>query len=370
MIRIIPGLRKKSNARMFLEAMLFDWYHPRLYDYFLMLDGSHFQIAVKAFKTLPKDAYHYLSHILRQYQEYNLDLSVLVQLSMQVFQAIDGVETTGRSAKKKRLSENFQSYIKFLSKLNYSGHNGRGRGSLTSWDIWRDTFNIARRYNHRIRPNKFKHPNDVKQLHDKLSDIVSRDTKLLREMKDKTFVPFEHPTKEYDGFQFVFLGSPEDLVHEGKTMRHCVGGYSEQCLEGESIIFSMRKDDRGYITLELRGSDLKIVQKYTIKDHTIENKAILKLIEMWHNDIITMHRHDKESHIYKCERIKEAEESKLLQKLGKGVIPDTEPENVEDVKVEIHTLQGQIHDLPGVEVQAQVRAHTGIGGGLGGGIGE
>jgi hypothetical protein len=58
----------------------------------------------------------------------------------------------------------------------------------------------------------------------------------------------------------------------------------------------MSKDDRSWVTIELRGNDssYSIVQKYTIKDFTIQNPDILKAIENWHNDVLGMHARDRE----------------------------------------------------------------------------
>jgi hypothetical protein len=61
----------------------------------------------------------------------------------------------------------------------------------------------------------------------------------------------------------------------------------------------MRKDDRGYITIELDGETYEIKQKYTIRDHTVENQDILAMIDKWRNDVLDMHRDEDKSNSYR-----------------------------------------------------------------------
>lgn len=55
------------------------------------------------------------------------------------------------------------------------------------------------------------------------------------------------------GYKIIPLTSSYELIDEGKDMHHCVGSYSENCLEGNSRIFSIRdKENNKIATLELR----------------------------------------------------------------------------------------------------------------------
>jgi hypothetical protein len=49
------------------------------------------------------------------------------------------------------------------------------------------------------------------------------------------------------------LTSAYELIEEGKDMHHCVGSYAQNCMDGESRIFSIRDmKDKKIATLELR----------------------------------------------------------------------------------------------------------------------
>ena len=64
----------------------------------------------------------------------------------------------------------------------------------------------------------------------------------------------------------------------------------------------MRKDDRGYITIELDGSNYNINQRYTISNNTIRNQDILYTIEEWHKDILHLHKDDETSYKGQCQQ--------------------------------------------------------------------
>lgn len=164
---------------------------------------------------------------------------------------------------------------------------------------------MADRMNIRLRPNKFKNEEDVKHQHDLLFELTNRDRSMLQDYANITFKELAIPDKEYDGFTFVQLTTADDLVHEGKTMHHCVGGYASRCVEGQSIIFSMRKGDRGYVTVELDGMSLPyhVHQKYSIDDVHVTNEAALELINNWIEDVNELHKEDMIPYAQECKNV-------------------------------------------------------------------
>lgn len=66
--------------------------------------------------------------------------------------------------------------------------------------------------------------------------------------------PWRSPCGRYE---IVVLSSATDLVEEGRTLDHCVGGYYEICRRGDTQILSLREDGNRIATVELKlGSDL------------------------------------------------------------------------------------------------------------------
>jgi hypothetical protein len=59
-------------------------------------------------------------------------------------------------------------------------------------------------------------------------------------------------------YQVVALASAHELVEEGNTHQHCVGGYYNTCRQGDTQILSLRRDGRPMATVEvLLGQDLE-----------------------------------------------------------------------------------------------------------------
>jgi len=178
----------------------------------------------------------------------------------------------------------------------------RSGEKFPSWVTFRDMHNMSEQYHLRIRPNRFNNAEDVKQLHDTLVGFINRDDRTIENARreGKKFKEYDHPDKEYDGFRFEFMSDPVALVEEGRAMRHCVGNgsYADKCLEGRSLIFSMRKGDRRYVTLELSGrtKELKILQHYSIGDVIVSGSAANKIIQTWLRDLNNMHVKDVHSY--------------------------------------------------------------------------
>jgi len=169
------------------------------------------------------------------------------------------------------------------------------------WIIWRDLYNMAKRLQFGVNPNKFKSVEDVENLHNTFAEWLNRDRKVQVDYKNAVFLDFKSPDVEYSGFKFVQLRTAPELVEEGTSMHHCVGGYAPRCVAGHSIIFAMRKGGRSYVTIELSGHDLSLLQKYTIKDITVTSSAILEIIEQWHHDIRKIHAKDESNYKDQCQ---------------------------------------------------------------------
>lgn len=178
-------------------------------------------------------------------------------------------------------------------------------GHPITWELFRDTVQMAERYNISINANKICHYNFVRNLHDRFVKFMNRDNAVRREMAHVEFVDFAHPTKDYNGFTFKFLKNANELIDEGQSMKHCVGSYGWRCASGESIIFSMRRGDTAFVTIELNGDDyrLAIKQQYSRHDVTVNNPEVLKIIDEWHKDVRELHKNKEYTYGSQCQII-------------------------------------------------------------------
>jgi len=200
--------------------------------------------------------------------------------------------------------------------------------ALPRWDTWYDIYNMASQLGIRVRPNKLNSNNGIRHLHDKLAEIINRDRVTIKKYRNSIFEEFISPDKKYDGFEFIQMRTAQDLVDEGTTMRHCVGSYADRCANGRSIIFSMRKNGKGYVTIELNTITYKVSQQYTLHDITVTSRGALNIIDRWNSDCIELHKDDKESYHGICQRkvkeYTEREKAKNLKELVKNGIVDSE----------------------------------------------
>lgn len=102
-------------------------------------------------------------------------------------------------------------------------------------------------------------PKNLRETHDRLTEITVRRRKEAERTRYQA--GFDHVLAEYgeiqwtDGELCVVLPTCEnDLIQEGKILRHCVGGYGKAHAEGGRLIFFIRhyrRPERSYYTLNI-----------------------------------------------------------------------------------------------------------------------
>ncbi len=143
-------------------------------------------------------------------------------------------------------------------------------------------------------------PRDIQAAHDRLAEQISaaEDT--------NNAANFLRIKKEYSALEWtdgelciVLPSSNKDLVNEGNTLRHCVGGYGKDHLNGKPIFFvrHYRRPERSYYTLNenLNGESPRRIQlhgygnehhgdckQYT---HKIPQK-VLDFCDRWEREIL------------------------------------------------------------------------------------
>jgi len=285
--KIIPNLCKKPSQKTITKT-IFGKYFKKFYHNVMTMHQHNLRVEFKKpvdflFRLsglieqnlLPKPTYHLIVHLVKLHNDYSVQ---------QLTQMAIALSTLTNVVPKTTMVEQYTTVV----------NNTKSRGEVLSWHTFSDAITMATRYNTRIRINKFKTVDDVKIFHDRFAEYQQRDLQEQDNFCNYEFLKFECPDKEYGGFTFKQLTNSQELIQEGGSMHHCVGGYSGRCLRGDSLIFSMQKEGRSYATIELRGeSDYPVRQQYTIGDATIRNSEILNNIAQWQSDLSIMHKNDK-----------------------------------------------------------------------------
>lgn len=89
--------------------------------------------------------------------------------------------------------------------------------------------------------------------------------------------------------------TPEELVKEGETLHHCVGGYTEDHAKGKIILFirHARRPERSWFTLNLDVIDKKIIQNHGYGNERSPKgvklhipKEVLQFVEEWKRQVL------------------------------------------------------------------------------------
>lgn len=139
-------------------------------------------------------------------------------------------------------------------------------------------------------------PENLSKTHANLSLIlaIKKDKK-----KKKTFYnsakKYDVFNAEHDGLVIGAITDIAELKKEGIALHHCVGGYDDRVISGNSVIFAIRKieeKDVPYVTLELSPKDLRIVQYRGIENNrnVPMSKEVDEFVEWWKEYIKTVGR--------------------------------------------------------------------------------
>lgn len=123
---------------------------------------------------------------------------------------------------------------------------------------------------------------EAKRLEERIKAEKANRAKIAKIKKSRRKFEFEY------GDYFIRLPEDaEEIIAEGKALRHCVGGYAERHLMGKTTIMFLRKKsdpDKPYFTIEV-DNDLNIVQCHGYRNELENDKPedIIELEEIYRN---------------------------------------------------------------------------------------
>lgn len=127
-------------------------------------------------------------------------------------------------------------------------------------DYWRMA--DERRYN--LNDMNVRYPQNLARSHDTLASEIKYEQD---KEKERLFIERFNELYKFsyctDNFEIHPARSPEEMVHEGKVLHHCVGSYVDKYAQGKTAIFFIRKrnmPDKPYYTLELDVKTLTVRQ--------------------------------------------------------------------------------------------------------------
>ena len=149
---------------------------------------------------------------------------------------------------------------------------------------WIDYLNMASALEYDLSRKDVVMPKDLQERHDAASETVRYQNIQVDEEKYRKYN--EHLRKmyrfEYGDLCIVVPGSVEDIIYEGKTLRHCVGGYAARHFDDKLHILFLRhkrKPSTPFVTIEIN-SRKTMMDKVVIKQiHGYRNEMYLQPAE-------------------------------------------------------------------------------------------
>lgn len=136
---------------------------------------------------------------------------------------------------------------------------------------WADYLGMAQRLGYDLSEETVAMPRD---LHDRHDEAAAADRYRVSEMKNRIYSErLGQLRKRYefrtDTLSVLVPGDLREIVQEGNTLHHCVGGYAERHAEGKTCILFVRKSrtpERSFLTMEVDEKNMAIIQIHGYKN--------------------------------------------------------------------------------------------------------
>ena len=138
-------------------------------------------------------------------------------------------------------------------------------------------------------------PPHLRQAHDRATAAVRYEKNKGLEQKFAAMTErCRGLTWEHDGICIRPAESVEELVQEGKTLHHCVGGYGQTHADGKIILFirHTRRPERSWFTLNVDVREKKIIQNHGYgNEHAHGRKltiprAVQDFVALWKREVL------------------------------------------------------------------------------------
>lgn len=137
--------------------------------------------------------------------------------------------------------------------LNYAAAHGRGGVGL-----WKDYLDMGAKLGYDMSRRDVCMPKNLRERHDMAADAIQleEDKKAFDFYKKRYKSLCDKYEFEMDGYRIMVPLSASEIVREGKTLHHCVGGYAARHIKGDCTILFFRrarKPGTSFVTIEMKG---------------------------------------------------------------------------------------------------------------------
>lgn len=171
---------------------------------------------------------------------------------------------------------------KYIKKQSALIEDHAGRPSIcNSYIYWRDCLQMGEKLGWDTNDDAVRHPSNIQAAHDRaLEEMLAKEQRereeaemkrlhKLRELEESRRDILEKRKRKYnisvDGYIIRVAESGEEILREGKILKHCVGGYAERHLQGATTILFLRRTAEPQVplyTIEMNNNILVQIRGY------------------------------------------------------------------------------------------------------------
>lgn len=153
--------------------------------------------------------------------------------------------------------------------LRYLGGIGEESdlGYADLFEVYRDYLDAAYGLGRCLTHSRVLWPEDLQAAHDRVT--AEWEAAQARREKQRRAASLKERRLKYefelDGLKIVLPATAAAIRREGKSLRHCVGGYAQRHLEGTLTILFLRRSarpDKPYVTIEMDGNRIRQIHGF------------------------------------------------------------------------------------------------------------
>lgn len=153
---------------------------------------------------------------------------------------------------------------------------------------YRDYLDMCVKQKYDMRNSFVLYPKDLQKSHDKVAHRIrmKADAKVRRDFKKAYHDIAGQMDFEMDGMKILYPATPDEIISEGNTLHHCVGGYVDRVARKECVILFLRQcadESKSFYTIEVR--EREVVQVRGMKNDPPTPK-VKKFMEQWKKRVL------------------------------------------------------------------------------------
>lgn len=165
-----------------------------------------------------------------------------------------------------------------------------------AWNYLEDYWRMARLAGYDLDQDAVRWPKVLQRAHDRAAAAVKyqKINSTTKEAFAKMTARCQGLAWEHDGICIRPAANPQELIEEGNTLRHCVGGYAGTHAMGKIILFvrHTRRPDRSWYTLNINVLTKEEIQLHGYRNELVDGKRlkiprrVREFVDLWEREVL------------------------------------------------------------------------------------